>query len=369
MSAELISQIVSASLALITLLTGALVAAVPWLTRRREAFAVTVPESAQADPRIGRMRKAYLAAVLAVTVASAAGTYLLGTARPIAASVVVCLPPAAGFLLMLHFRSRVRALKREQGWTARGAQASSVAGAADRNAPKPLPLSVNLLYLPVILITCAIALALYPAMPDPVPVHFNAAGVADDCMEKGWQVLAMPAAIQLFLAVCFTATHWMIRRSKRPTSPENPAASALAYGMFARAQSAALLVTGLVVTASIVIMPLAFAGVVTSEQSVVALIIICVAAIVPGIAVSVVYGQSGSRLLRRMGASGGLAFDDDEHWKAGVFYVNREDPSVVLPKRFGIGWAMNWGNPRSWLLTVALIALVVGFVVGMGLLL
>ena len=188
-------------------------------------------------------------------------------------------------------------------------------------------------------------------------------------MAKGWQVVAMPAAVQVFMALCLTASHWQILRSRRPTSPEHPVASAIAYGMFARAQSAALLVSGIVITASIAIMPLAFAGVVTSDQSFVALIVIIVGAILPNLAVPLVYGQAGSRLLRRMTAAGELAFDDDDRWRLGLFYVNREDPSVVVPRRFGVGWAMNWGNPRAWALVAAFVVVVAAFVVGLEVLL
>ena len=363
MSAELISQVVSAAMAIITFISGALFAAVPWLTRRREAFAVTVPETAQADPRLAGMRRAYLVAMLVVSAAAAAGTFLLGAANPIALTAVVCVPAATGFILMLVFRARVQALKRAEGWHAAHARTSTVAGTTDRNAPRPLPLTWNLAYIPLMLATLAITLALYPAMPDPVPTHFNAAGVADELTPKGWQIIAMPIAIQAFLVLCFTASHAMMLRSRRPAAPENPAASAIAYGMFARAQSVALLVTGLVAAASIAAMPFAFAGILTAEHSVILLIVICVAALVPTVAISLVYGQNGSRLMRRMAAAPELELDDDEHWKLGVFYVNREDPTLVLPKRFGIGWAFNWGNPKSWALAAALVAAIVVFVV------
>lgn len=200
-------------------------------------------------------------------------------------------------------------------------------------------------------------------MPDPVPVHFDAAGIVDDYMAKGWQVVAMPLAVQAFMALCLTASHWQILRSRRPSSPEHPVASAIAYGAFTRPQSAALLVTGIVVTASIAIMPLAFAGVVTADQSLVALVVVIIGAILPNLAVSLVYGQAGSRLLRRMTASSVLDYDDDELWRLGLFYVNREDPSVVVPRRFGIGWAMNWGSPKSWDLAALLVAAIAAFVV------
>ncbi len=64
-----------------------------------------------------------------------------------------------------------------------------------------------------------------------------------------------------------------------------------------------------------------------------------------------------------MTASSALDYDDDELWRLGLFYVNREDPSVVVPRRFGIGWAMNWGNPKSWGLAALLVAAIAAFVV------
>ena len=364
MSAELVSQATGVAMALLTLLAGGLLAAVPWLTRRREAFAVTVPESAQSDPRIARMRRIYLVTLLVISVACAAGSYALSlAANPLALSALTCAPVLAGFILMLVFRARVRAIKRAEGWRAHAQRTATVAGSAEKNAPKPLPLTWNLLYLPVILVTLAVTVALYPAMPDPVPVHYDASGVVDNYLAKGWQVIAMPVAVQAFLALSFAAAHWQMLRSRRPVAPESPTASALAYGMFARAQSVTLLVTGLVIVAAIALMPLTFAGVVTPGQSLVALLVVCVGTIVPQLGIALVYGQAGSRLLRRMGAAGELDFDDDASWRLGLFYVNREDPSVVVPRRFGVGWAMNWGNPRSWGLVALFVAAVVAFVV------
>lgn len=46
----------------------------------------------------------------------------------------------------------------------------------------------------------------------------------------------------------------------------------------------------------------------------------------------------------------------DEFWKAGRFYVNPDDPALFVPKRFGIGYTLNFGNRWSWLV-LALILL------------
>ena len=42
-------------------------------------------------------------------------------------------------------------------------------------------------------------------------------------------------------------------------------------------------------------------------------------------------------------------------WK-GIFYFNPDDPALLVPKRFGIGYTLNFGNPWSWVV-LALILL------------
>ena len=38
----------------------------------------------------------------------------------------------------------------------------------------------------------------------------------------------------------------------------------------------------------------------------------------------------------------------ESRWKAGIFYSNRDDPALFVPKRFGMGYTLNFGNSRSW---------------------
>ena len=38
----------------------------------------------------------------------------------------------------------------------------------------------------------------------------------------------------------------------------------------------------------------------------------------------------------------------DKSWKWGTFYVNRDDPKIFVPKRYGIGYTLNFGNRWSW---------------------
>lgn len=62
-------------------------------------------------------------------------------------------------------------------------------------------------------------------------------------------------------------------------------------------------------------------------------------------------GQMGARLHivgEENEDTGSSNEDDDSNWKAGMFYFNRKDPSILVARRFGIGWGFNYGNPKSW---------------------
>lgn len=42
-----------------------------------------------------------------------------------------------------------------------------------------------------------------------------------------------------------------------------------------------------------------------------------------------------------------------------IFYFNREDSNLLVPKVYGIGRTLNWANPISWILILALICFVI----------
>ncbi|XDO64260.1 DUF5808 domain-containing protein [Streptomyces sp. RLB1-33] len=43
--------------------------------------------------------------------------------------------------------------------------------------------------------------------------------------------------------------------------------------------------------------------------------------------------------------------DADRYW-FGLFYYNRDDPRLAVPKRYGWGWTLNFGRPMAWTLGV-----------------
>jgi uncharacterized membrane protein len=54
--------------------------------------------------------------------------------------------------------------------------------------------------------------------------------------------------------------------------------------------------------------------------------------------------------------------DNSQFWRGGVFYVNRNDPRLLVEKRSGLGLTFNLAHPVAWVLLGIIIAVIVAFV-------
>jgi len=346
-------------------LIGIIWAIMPFLMKKSEVFAVTVPETAQHDPYLKGLKRRYFWIMVLVSVVLTAVGFLVdfgsneyaGYIYMTAGMLLVLL---IGYGLMLYSRSKVRSYKKGQNWIA---QQELVTAAFYEEAPKAISLMWNLLYLPVMIITLVIGFAAYVHMPDQIPMHVGLNGVVSRYAEKSPLVIWQVVFIQAIFVVIFLACHAMIKRSKKVVNPNAPASSAFAYGLFSRAWSIYLLALGLIICIAMIGLTLSYAGIVSLMQWGVFIVIAVLIAIVGAIALSVVYGQGGSRVFARMQESDTMPADDDSRWKLGTFYFNSEDPSLFLHKRFGVGWTFNFARPAVWLCIAAFIIIMVVFAV------
>lgn len=352
--------------------TGVLMAITPYLMRRNEVFAVTVPPAAQTDHFVKQLKRRYLYSMFGVT-AFLTGLALISafacdqTVFLIVLVVGALVPCIVGYALMLRYRSKMQMYKRAQGWFAETHKSAAVVGENSADAPHAISLSWNVLYLPIIALTLIVGIITYPQLPDMVPMHSDLAGNVNRWVPKSFGIVAFPVVIQLFMSACFVFSHWTIIRSKKWMEPGAPATSAVAYGLFARAQSVFLLISGVLMTAVVgFTFQLSSLGVISLGQAATALMVALVPVVVGALVLSVVYGQAGSRVFKRMQASDVLLVDDDEYWKLGIFYFNPNDASLFLPERFGIGWTLNWARPAVWGIVVGSIVVTIAFVVAVS---
>lgn len=358
---------------LLIMFVGALLAVTPWIMPPTECFAVTVPPSAQADPRVRGYKRTYSILALGVTAACALAVVPVlvrvgGVAQPTneqavllstAITAATLVPIVAGTVLMLHYRRLVQELKVEQGWTVSTPRAAAVLGG---NVPQPISLAWNLLYVVVALALAAFALASYERFPEQIPINADFAGNVSRHVPKSMGSVLFPALFTAFMGVVFTIAHAMTIMSKKPVDPAAPATSAYAYGRFARLYSQVMLVMGLVLSSTMgTCFYLSSLGVISMGSAAIAMMVttlVCVGVIA---VVSIANGQAGGRLAADLRSTDEVARDDDALWPLGLFYCNADDPSIIVPKRFGVGWTINVARPAAWAMMAGLAVITVAF--------
>lgn len=70
-------------------------------------------------------------------------------------------------------------------------------------------------------------------------------------------------------------------------------------------------------------------------------------------------GQGGWKLYpgARDNGSDAKGANDDSKWIAGLIYHDKENPSLLTPKRFGVGYALNFGRKTTWVIMGAALSL------------
>lgn len=362
------TQIILVAFAMLILLTGIMVAVTPYFQPKGEVFSVSVPTSAENDPAVRKLKKRFSVVVLVAatvfTVAAVACGFAGSESKAmvfiISGSFVV--PVFVGGGMIIASRSRMMKMKKERGWIAEPRQSVAAIGEDSTLVPRGISLKWNWAYVPIMVITAIIAVVGYDTMPDMIPMHIDFAGNVTDVAQKTPMAVAFPVLFETFMAVCFVFSHWSALRSKPGTTPEHPASSSWAYGLFLRAQTVTLLVCGLLLTAVIgILMELSFIGMASLQIVLIAVLALTVLVLVATVGVNLVFGQSGSKVFR-MEESDNLLRNDDACWKLGMLYVNGNDASIFVPKRSGFGWTVNLGRPSAWALMAGFALFTVLFV-------
>ncbi|MCX4458013.1 DUF5808 domain-containing protein [Streptomyces sp. NBC_01340] len=357
------------------LLFTAMAWAMPSLAQATLPFGVRVPRERAGEPAVTAAVRPYRRRVMtagAAVTASATGVLLLAGRTTVANAIT---PPCAAALLAgldwaAYYRAHraVAAAKAEGGWYDDVRQGVAV-DISIRTDPERFPW---LWALPSLLVTAATAVAgalRYPSLPATLTTHWNAAGRADGHVRTTVAIAFTPVFLQIVSSALLAGTAVFALRSRQSLDAERPRASAAQHRAFVRWTT-----RGLLVLAASVDLSLLGTALITWEVygnravGAVAIGLPILAGVAFVFAVAVRTGAQGSRLPISVGEAGGARVvnrDDDRYWKGGLIYVNRDDSSVFVPKRFGIGWTVNFGRPAGILALLALTAVSVGLAVGL----
>lgn len=182
---------------------------------------------------------------------------------------------------------------------------------------------------PFVLLLSAVGylLSQYDALPARYPVHWGVAGRADRFVEKSLGAVLLPGLVGLAVLALLAFNAWQVEQSKRGSAKS-------ARWMVALEWAVAMLFVVVVLLPALP--PLGQKGTLA--------LILAPAAGVAAVAIGV------SRESWKAPSA------PAECWRLGVFYYNPADPDIMVPKRTGLGYTLNFGHRASWWILIGLAA-------------
>jgi uncharacterized membrane protein len=341
------------SLVIYILIVG-LLFAMPYLVFPTLPFGVRIPLAYAQDPAVFAERRRY-----ALRLGILEGCLLLANLalltlipwKTLAQFSIIILVISAWIVYYLSHRSLAQT-KISQQWFANTRQV--IAASLSPRSNKPSRWFWAFLALPcaIILLTAVIAVGYYPVMPP--SLHFIFPHNLGDWVLPATPLnVFLPVIFQLIFTLLFAGLAWTRNFASQPIEVEDPAGSQIYQQINIQIIQALLLLLALGFNSAFLLTGLIAWDRVHINSSISDIIILAPLAGWLIIAPILLLGVRSN--LRTPAQSSELVNrDDDRFWKLGMFYVNRDDPALLVAKRFGIGRTLNFGNPLAWVIMLAL---------------
>jgi uncharacterized membrane protein len=335
-------------------LFGVVLWAAPLTTRPTIRFGVRVPPAYTGAPVIRRERRGYQWRSAVVALCATAGLIAVGGRVPWWPSRLVLIVEILADLGCFWWaHQRIAKVKSAEGWFA-GRRQTVVADTSWRTEPQRFPVGWLLPAAAVIVATVIIGILRYPHLP----AYLNSGGhrVATSPVRAFAVVVG-----QLYVTGLGTGLLVLVYRSRPDLDTADPAASLRGYRTALNRFARATLILFASIDLTVLLAGLRLWQVVRLPGS--GSILVLLPVVLGLVALFVTVVRAGLRRARTTPTAATTDRDDDRFWKAGLVYVNRDDPAVLVSARFAFGWTVNLGNPTAWLLIAGVVATPAGLVI------
>ncbi|MEE1772929.1 DUF5808 domain-containing protein [Streptomyces sp. JV185] len=338
----------------------------PLLNPSAVPFGVRVPPdkagAAAVEEQRSRYRGTMLVAAAVVTVPASALGAVLGTpAAGVAGSLLLC---ALAAVLWVRAHRAIARAKAEGGWYEQARQ-GAVVDTSLRTDPVRFPWGWTVPALVVIAVSVVAGIVVYPGLPDRIALPERSPGgtVYRTYPTSVWTAFGFVLG-QVLLTLTMAATVAGLFRARADLDVARPVAGAARHRRYLTVTARSMMG----IAALVDLMLLGLSALIWSDTRSTAMTLAVTGVPLVGVLAVTAWlvlrvGPSGSRLPQDTGekSTGLVPRDDDRFWRgAGTVYVNADDPAILVPKRVGIGWTVNLGNPRFLVVVALVLAVAVG---------
>ena len=343
-------------------LVGGILLAIPLVARKGLLFGTYVGEEFADSDAARRLRRRWYIGCIAIPLLALGGglaVSLMGW--PVAgnlAGLALLLLGGPLLYITLH-REALKLVPLEAAL-----QAETAAAPLDYGEPKSAALAELALSVCICagLVKVLYAARSYDALPSRVPSPFGWSGAGDGWSEKSVATVMMLSVANLVICPIMALFALLTAQAKRSVRGGSGGRSIEAQNAFRSSMANVLSGTALFSSALLTFKSVETIRIGLSKSHFMSggstLIAVAMHLFMIGslVWIAVKFGQGGARMEDGSAAApltNGLA--DNTRWIWGVFYVNKVDPSILVENRFGLGYTLNFGNPRAVLILLPLV--------------
>ncbi len=338
---------------------------IPFWTRKTESFGVTIPEEAYHRADIKGMRKKYawMTGLLAAAI-TIAFLFISGGKNEnfisILFTIFISAYIFASYSIYWMFHRQMKELKaKNKDWMQKQQLVTVDTGFRSQKLTHSnfwfvIPFLISI-------VTIIITLTNYQQIPDRFPVKYSFSGDVTDWAHKSYRSVLLLPIMQNYLTLLLLFLNTVISKAKQQVSAANPQVSLQQNVIFRRRWSLFIIFMGIGLVGMLMLHQLSIIYPINQRVLTITPIVFTIAILAASILLSITTGQGGSRIkIKGIGSPGKIINrDDDQYWKLGLFYFNKNDPALFVEKRFGIGWTNNFAHPLSWIILIVIILLII----------
>lgn len=342
---------------IITLFIAGVQTVIPYLVNRAIVFGVMIPEQYIEDETIKKYRKQYSMSVGLISIIIL-GSYIgwtlsserLDNQIALTGVIIEFALILISISFYLYYHGKTKQLKQQNQWV-ENLKAMKVTDLSVRKQDEMLPWYVYLLPIFSTIGLLIYTLMNYDLLPDQIPTHWGPSGEADAFTAKT-PISAMQLSLLLLaMQLMFLGIHTATKKSGIKLSATALESSRNRQLSLRKYSSWLLYIILLGVTMLMSYFQLMTIHPEIGEGSVKILIpfgfLLLVLAGTLIFAIKV--GRSDKEMESIIEAQI-MDLDEDKYWKGGMFYFNKNDPSIFVEKRFGVGWTLNLANPIGYVI-------------------
>jgi uncharacterized membrane protein len=218
--------------------------------------------------------------------------------------------------------------------------------------------------LVIIIATAMITYIQYDKMPDQVAMHYNSLGEITRFADKSPMVAAFMIIIQVLLtALLYGSTYFSVKYSKRKLNPKKPETSAIQHKIAMKRYAFLMASVAILINVMFTAIQLSMIGLYDFNQTLsyvvtFAPLVLILIAMIWFFSTTGITGDKVKVDFEEESLDVQVDDNEDAYWKGGLFYYNKDDSSIFVPKRFGGGFTVNIGNPIGKLILFGILLII-----------